>query len=237
MPCMKRLIQPALLVATIAFVAAPLLTPPFMGYDPGIFPVRIDRPSIQPAGYAFSIWGLIYLWLIAHAGFGLFARRDKVQFTRPSLPLLAAVALGTLWLAIAGAFPILATITILIMAALALTAFLIANPAQDRWLLSAPLAIFAGWLTAAAAVSTGVILAGYGLLGDTAAALTMLALVLAIALAVQSQCPRMPVYGATVVWAILGIVVVNWGENPTVAYSALAGAAIMVTATLWLFKR
>ena len=234
---MKRLIQPALLVATLAFVAAPLFTPPFMGYDPDIFPVRIDRPSIQPAGYAFSIWGLIYLWLIAHAGFGLFARRDRLQFTQPGLPLLAAVTLGTLWLAIAGSFPILATLTILLMAALAQSAFLIADPAQDRWLLSAPLAIFAGWLTAAAAVSTGVVLAGYGLLGDTTAALTLLALVLAMAIAVQAQCPRMPVYGATVVWAIIGIAVANWGHNPTVAYAALAGALAMATATLWLFKR
>ena len=41
-----------------------------MGYDPGQFPVVIARPSIQPAGYAFAIWGLIYAWLMAHAGFG-----------------------------------------------------------------------------------------------------------------------------------------------------------------------
>ena len=234
---MIRYLPHLTLLFAVLFALSPLASGGFNGFTPDQFPVVQHRWPVQPAGWAFSIWGLIYLWLIAHAGFGLFARRDKVQFTGPGLPLLAAVALGTLWLAIAGSFPILATVTILIMAALALTAFLIADPAQDRWLLSAPLAIFAGWLTAAAAVSTGVILAGYGLLSDTGAALTMLALVLAIALAVQSKCPRMPVYGATVVWAIIGIVVVNWGQNPTVAYSALAGAAIMATATLWHFKR
>ena len=46
-----------ILLATLAFVAAPSVTPPFMGYDPGMFPVRIERPSVQPAGYAFAIWG------------------------------------------------------------------------------------------------------------------------------------------------------------------------------------
>ena len=54
---MTRIAPLILLVATLAFIAAPALTPPFMGYDPGLFPVRIDRPSIQPAGYAFAIWG------------------------------------------------------------------------------------------------------------------------------------------------------------------------------------
>ena len=54
---MARTAPLILLVATLAFIAAPALTPPFMGYDPGLFPVRIDRPAIQPAGYAFAIWG------------------------------------------------------------------------------------------------------------------------------------------------------------------------------------
>ena len=234
---MKRLIQPALVLATLAFVAAPALTPPFTGYDPAIFPVVIARPSIQPAGYAFAIWGLIYLWLIFHSGFGLLQRRGDAGFMRPALPLLAAIALGTVWLAIAGAFPIIATLTILVMAALALFAYLRADQMQDRWLLAAPLAIFAGWLTAAAAVSTGVIIAGYGLLSDTGSAIMMLIAVLLLALTVQTKRPLMPIYGATVFWAIIGVVVVNWGQNPTVSYAALLGAALMALATLVLRLR
>ena len=55
----------------------------------------------------------------------------------------------------------------------------------DRWLLLAPLAIYAGWLTAATGVSIGVLLTGFGWLSDTGAALLMLALVLAVALTIQ----------------------------------------------------
>ncbi|MDZ4392097.1 hypothetical protein [Cypionkella sp.] len=229
---MKRMIQPTLLLVTLAFAVAPFVTPPFMGYDPGIFPVRIERPSVQPAGYAFAIWGLIYLWLIIHAAFGLIKRRDDPAFTKPALPLAIAVALGTVWLAIALAAPIPATLVIIAMAVLAIYAYVIANPDQDRWLLAAPLAIFAGWLTAAAAVSTGVILAGHGVFSDTAAALIMLLVVLAVAITVQVKRPKMPIYGATVTWAIVGIVVSNWGLNPTVAYAALAGAVVMAGATV-----
>ena len=229
---MKRLIQPALLLAAVAFVAAPALTPPFTGYDPGMFPVRIDRPAIQPAGYAFAIWGLIYAWLFAHAVFGVLRRRGDPAFERAALPLLLASSLGAVWLAIAASAPIWAEVTILLMAVFAVTAYLRADPAQDRWLLAAPTAIFAGWLTAASAVSTGVLLSGYGVLSDTVSALAMLAVVLAVALTIQIKRPRMLIYGATVVWAIIGIVAVNWGQNPTVAYAAIAGAAIMAATTL-----
>ncbi len=232
-----RLTSLFLLLATLAFLAAPALTPPFRGYDPGLFPVAITRPAIQPAGYAFAIWGPIYLWLIAHAGFGLWARHDDPAWERTRLPLTGAVLLGSVWLAIAQNYPIIATIAILTMAALALTAFLRAQTQPDRWLLSAPLAIFSGWLTAAAAVSTGLVIAGYGLMSNTTTALVLLIVVFGLALWVQSRKPAMPVYGATVVWALLGIVVANWPDLKPVAIPALVGAVALGTMTVLMSRR
>jgi hypothetical protein len=232
-----RLIQPALLLAIIAMVAAPALTPAFTGYDPATFPVRIERPAIQPAGYAFSIWGLIYLWLLAHSAFGLLKRRNDPAFLRPALPLLVSGLLGSVWLAIASSAPITATFVILVMGGLAMLAYLRADQTHDRWLLAAPLAIYAGWLTAACGVSVGVILAGYGLLSNTGAALLMLAVVIAVALVVQTRRPAMPVYGATVVWAAIGVVLANWADNQTVALTAAGGAAIVALWTLISLRR
>jgi hypothetical protein len=224
------------LLATAAFVLAPTVTPPFSGYDPGIFPVQIARPSIQPAGYAFGIWGVIYGWLALSALFGLW-RRDNAMWNRTRLPLLGALVLGTAWLAIANGFPITATVAIIAMAAFSLTAFLIASPTEDRWGLQAPLSMFAGWLTAASMVSLGVVLAGYGWLSDTATALVMLTVVVLVALTVQSRRPTMPLYGAAVIWASVGVAVVNWQANPTVAYAATAGAALLTLAVGGLFLR
>ena len=232
-----RLIQPALLLAILAMVAAPALTPAFTGYDPGTFPVRIERPAIQPAGYAFSIWGLIYLWLLAHAVFGLLKRRNDPAFLRPALPLLVSGLLGSVWLAIASSAPITATFVILVMGGLAMLAYLRADQTQDRWLLAAPLAIYAGWLTAACGVSVGVIVAGYGVLSNTGAALLMLAVVIAVALFVQTRRPAMPVYGVTVVWAAIGVVVANWADAQTVALTAAAGAIIVALWTLITLRR
>ena len=225
---MPRILAFVLVLATIVFVTAPLFTPPFAGYDPGAFPVAIPDPAVQPAPYAFSIWGVIYLWLLLHAGFGLARRVHDLGFGRVRPPLIVATVLGAVWLAIAGASPEVAAGVIWVMAAAAVAAFLMAPTEPDRWLLSAPLAMFAGWLTAATAVSTGILLGGYGILGDTASALAMLALVLLVALGVQARKPRMPVYGLTIVWALAGVIVANWPDNAVVAYAAAAGGVLVL---------
>lgn len=225
-----------LLIVTLAFGVAPFITPPFTGYDPGLFPVRIERPSIQPAGYAFAIWSVIYLWLISHAVFGLWKRAENPAWDAVRLPLSVAVGVGAVWLWIAGQSAIWGTVTIWIMAAGAILAFLRADPAVDRWMLSGPTAIFAGWLSAAAAVSTGVLVAGYGWLGDTGSAAAMLALVLGIAVTVQMRRPLMPVYGLTVIWALVGVIAANASANLTVAVLAGSGIAVMAV-TLWANRK
>jgi hypothetical protein len=217
-----------LLLATIAFGLAPLVTTPFRGYAPGLFPVLIDRPSIQPAGYAFSIWALIYLGLIAHALFGLTTRRTDPDWDRTRMPLAISITIGAFWLAIAAAYPITATNGIYAMLILALITFLRANADRDPWLLTTPIAVYAGWLTAAAQVSLGVVLAGYGWLTDTQSAAAMLALALAIAVIVQLRRPRSPEYGLTVIWALLAIVQVNWQPNFTVSLLAAGGIVILI---------
>ena len=153
------------------------------------------------------------------------------------MPLTVAIAVGVVWLWIAGQSAIWGTVTIWIMAGTALAAFVRAPTEPDRWLLSGPLAIFAGWLTAAAAVSTGVLIAGYGVLSNTTSALAMLSLVLGIALVVQNRKPRMPVYGLTVIWALVGVIVVNQGDNALVAGAAAVGAVVMLGALAWIWRK
>lgn len=212
-------------LATLLFVAAPALSPHFAGYDPALFPVLIQRPAVQPAGYAFSLWGLIYVWLVVHAAFGLWRRADA-RWDKGWLTHVAALLLGSGWLALAGGYPRTATLVIIVMAACAVASFLTADRETDRWTLQAPLALFAGWLTAASMVSLGVILTGDGWLTNTGSAVAMLVAILVVAMSVQRLRPEMPVYSAAVIWAAIGIAVANWGADWTVAYAALAGAAL-----------
>jgi hypothetical protein len=225
------------LLATLAFVTAPFYTPPFTGFDPNQFPVPLADPAVQPAGYAFSIWSVIYLWLILHAVYGLWKRAEDPRWQRVRPPLAVALVLGAVWLAIASASPEWATAVIWGMALAALAAFLLAPTEPDRWLLSAPLALFAGWVTAASLVSTGILLAGYGITGDAEAAYDMMGVILILVPLIQSRKARMPLYSLAVAWALVGIAVANWGSGTAVAWIALAFAAAVLAAAGWLWRR
>jgi hypothetical protein len=228
----RRLKAVLLFTAALAFAAAPFLTPGFGGFDPAAFPVPQADPPVQPAGYAFGIWGLIYLWLLAHAGFGLFARADDPQWDAPRWPLFASLALGASWLAVANAEPVLATVQIWAMLLLAVAAALRTSPAAGPWLHAAPVALYAGWLTAAAWVAFGFLLGGYGLLGGNWAAAVSIAGATGSAVAVQRRLGRAPLYGAAVIWAFAAVAVANAGERLPLALAAVAAAVVVLGATL-----
>ena len=103
---------------------------------------------------------------------------------------------------------LVATVLIWAMLGTALLALFRAGD-MDRWWQQAPVAIYAGWLTAASSVSIGLVLAGYGLMPQTPAALVALVLGLGIALVVQYSLHRAPEYGVTVIWALVGVIVAN----------------------------
>lgn len=207
---MTRLWAGLVLLAAILFAASPFFTDGFNGFEPGQFPVPQDDPPVQPAGYAFSIWGLIYLWLIIGAGFGLLKRSDDPDWEAMRAPLVVSLVIGAAWLPVANVSPVIATILIWVMLGTAfLSLFRVGD--TDRWFQQAPVAIYAGWLTAASSVSIGLLLGGYGLLSGTWAAIVALSFGLVIALVAQYRLHRAPEYGVTVIWALIGVIVANTG--------------------------
>ncbi len=208
--------------ATLAFVLSPLYVRGFNGFDPNAFPIPQENPPVQPAGYAFSIWGLIYLWLLVHAAYGLFKRADDPVWDAPRWPLFGSMAIGASWLAVANISPVWASVQIVVMLVLAVMALLRTTPDHERWLLTAPLALYAGWLTAASWVSVGLILGGYGITGPELAAIVALLGAAATAQFVQRAAPHAFEYSATVIWALIAVVVANVGTAPLPAF--LAGA-------------
>ncbi|TNC52846.1 hypothetical protein FHG66_00690 [Rubellimicrobium rubrum] len=223
------------LIVTLAFAAMGYLVP-FDGYDSGQVPIPQVDPPIQPAGWAFSIWGLIYAWLAVSGIYGLWRRADDPDWDRVRSPLLASLMLGTGWLFIASTSAVWATVVIFLMAGAAVSA-LLGAPARDRWLLQAPVALYAGWLTAASFVSLGSTMAGWGVLtGPLGWAFIGLPLALVTAMAVQADRPRAPEYGIAVAWALFGIAVKNGMERPGVTLLAVAGIASVLTVA-WAGRR
>lgn len=197
------------LLVTIAFVVAPMITPPFTGYTEGQLPIAQPNPPVQPAGYAFALWGLIYSWLAVSAAFGVWKRRGDAAWDAARPALIVSLAVGATWLWVALASPVWATILICVMLISALLALLRA-PSKDIWLFAAPVGLYAGWLTAAANVSLGVAGAGYGIFFDAQIwAYLCIGLALVIAIGTIWTAPFVLTYGAAMIWALIGILVAN----------------------------
>ena len=227
----KGLLATVTLIATLAFVAAPFLTPGFGGFDPDLYPVPQVDPPVQPAGWAFSIWGVIYLWLLVSAGFGWWRRGGDARWNAARPALALSLGLGSGWLVVALQSPLWATVLIWLMLAAALVA-LWRSPLKDRIWLRGPVALYAGWLSAASLVSLGLLGAGYGvapdLLGERGWAALVILAAIVLGGAVQARLSRAPFYGLGIAWALIGITAQNLGDAPILAGLAAIGAAILL---------
>ncbi|MDW3222458.1 MAG: hypothetical protein R8G34_06140 [Paracoccaceae bacterium] len=220
----------AAVALALGFAASPLLVADFNGFDPDQFPVPQIDPPVQPAGYAFAIWGIIYVWLIIGLGFGALRRADDTDWHAMRLPLCLSLAIGSIWLAVAVRSPIWASVLIWAMLLSALVA-LYRSPRQDIWWAALPVGLYAGWLSAASCVSLGLITAGYGWLDSATAALVFVFFALVFASSVQSTLRRAPTYGIAVIWALVGIVIHNLNGDQTVAALAGGGAIALLVPT------
>ncbi|WOI54861.1 hypothetical protein [Palleronia sp. LCG004] len=220
------------LLAALAFVLSPLVSGSFGGFDPNAFPIPQDDPPVQPAGWAFSIWGIIYLWLLVHGVFGAVRRGSDPAWAPMRLPLTVSLGIGAFWIPVANASPIWASVMIWAMLATAILAFL-RTPAKDPLTARAPLGLYAGWLTAASSVSLGLLAAGYGLTGPLVAAWGALALAVGLGLLVHLRRPSRA-YPFAIGWAAAGISFQNMGLHPVLA---VAAGLVALAALIPWFRR
>ncbi|PVA10989.1 hypothetical protein DC366_04180 [Pelagivirga sediminicola] len=228
------------LIAAIAFALSPLLAPGFGGFDANQFPIPQIEPPVQPAGYAFSIWGLIYLWLILGAAYGLWKRRDDANWAAMRLPQVLTLAVGAVWLPVAQSSAVWATVLIWIMWGFAIWALVRAprGGGSDAWLGRAPVALYAGWLTAASSVSLGLMAAGYGGMDPVVAAMLALLIALALTAAIARIRPDAIAYPIGVIWALIGVCVQNAQSGATsVLILAAVGAALLAAQAVLNLRR
>lgn len=223
------------LITAIAFAIAPFLSPEFGGFDPERYPIPQRNPPVQPAGWAFSIWGPIYLWLIAHAAFGVFKYKEDAEWNKGRISLSISLAVGAIWLPVALLSPIWATILIWIMLITALVSLYQSGSTAPAWIARWPVALYAGWLSAASFVSIGLLLAGYAIVGETSAAVIALGLATVFA-GFNAYRLKSWAYGAAVAWGFLGIAIANMNSSTILPVAAVT-AAIFVFVLSMLTKK
>jgi hypothetical protein len=201
-----------------------------------------------PAGYVFSIWGLIYLGLIAFAVY----QALPAQATNPILqrigPLVIANAVAnSIWIFFwhYELFPL----TVLAMAVVLGTLIAIYLRLDRhragitnawRWCVQVPFSIYLGWISVAtvANVSGALYWAGWNGGGIDpqiwTAVLLAVAAGLAVAMAVRE---RDIAFGGVILWAFVGIMIKQAGA-PLVAGSAgVLGGLVLLVLVATLLRR
>lgn len=243
----RRLIVLAATVFSVLIGRVPALFG--WGQSPAEFSEGGDG-TLRVAGYAFAIWGLIYLWLLVYAVRQVLPQTgESLLLHRLGWPSVVAL-LGIGWWVVAAALDWQAATVVLIfgsLAALLIPLLLNAGAVRalprgdrDRWMTVWPLTLLAGWLTVAAPLNLITVATRNDALPEvfspTVWAILAIVAVTAVAFGVTVRL-RTLAYGLPIAWGLLGAFVAEQEGNPLLAYTALAAAvAVLVGAIVLSFR-
>ena len=195
-----------------------------------------------PAGYVFSIWGLIYLGLIAFAIYqALPGQRDNLRLCRAGYLFAASCLANVAWLFLWHyeqflwtVVAMLSLLVLLILIYLRLEIGRAAVPGAERWLVHVPFSVYLGWITVATIANVTSVLdyvnwSGWGV-SPEAWAVIMLAGGAGNAAAVGLTRGDVG-YMLVIVWAFVGIAIKH-AATPLVAAASWVAAALVVLALI-----
>ena len=191
-----------------------------------------------PAGYVFSIWGLIYIGLIAFSVYQLLpiahAREDSARI---GYHYVVASLANVVWLVLWHYGPLALTPLPMIVLLVSLGQIYVrlgigkrTTSQTQRWLAHVPFSVYLGWITVATVANMASVLyalnwGGWGFGGQVWAFLLMLvAAALAITFCLKHHDMA---YTLVIAWALLGISV-KQGGSTLVSPAALVLAILLV---------
>jgi hypothetical protein len=227
------------IVATIGVNAAANAVP-INGLTTGDIADRFDVYFL-PAAYVFSIWGLIYLGLVAYGVYqALPSQRDNPRLAAVDGPFLVASAANCGWIFAwhYEQFPLSLLVMLVLLASLLAIYLRLGSdrqqvPATEGWAVHIPFSIYLGWITVATVANVTALLdylqwGGWGVSPEVWFIIVSL-VVLAIAVGVLAT-RRDIAYGLVIPWAYVGI----YARYPDVASVAVTSllVAIIVLAVI-----
>jgi len=210
-----------------------------VGLSAAQFSAQGDQ-TLRAAPYAFGIWSIIYLGLIAFAiyQFRPAIRRSTVM-GKVGWPAAGGILGCGLWILASAFNQQWLSVAIILASAGSLIGGLLCAPGtvsrNELWMIITPLTLLAGWLTIASGLNLATVLTAQGVIAPSVAwAAAAILAVLAAGFLVGRRLFT-PVYVAPVVWGLIGVAVAEAGR-PVVAGLALAGA-LTLTASLVTLRR
>lgn len=215
---------------------------PLNGLETGTISDRFDIFFV-PAGYVFSIWGLIYLALVAYTVFQALPTNADNPILKKIAPFYWVGSLANsvwifLWHYEVFSLTLIAMVAILITLIL-ISQKLVNTEGSEKWLVRLPFSIYLGWISVAtiANVSQTLFLydwKGWGIAGQVWAVimLAVAALLGILKLWLENDVP----YGLVLVWAFVGITVSQAGAALVVTAAWTAAILLLVAAVFNVLK-
>jgi hypothetical protein len=190
-----------------------------------------------PAGYVFSIWGLIYLGLVLFALYqALPSQRENPRLRRIGYPFALSCLANIAWLFLwhYEYFPLtlVAMVTLLLLLITIYVRLGIGRGAvstTETWLVHVPFSIYLGWITVATIANAASLLdyLNWGQWGLSAEAWTVIMLLAGVGIASAISFTRGDVaYMLVIIWAFVGIAV-RHSDTPVVAVAAWAATGLV----------
>ena len=237
----RKMLQAANVIGFIAVIAVNALanTLPLNGVTTA--ELSDSYPNLfVPAGYVFSIWGVIYLLLL---GFTVYqarsAQRDSDFIDKIGWLFFLSCVFNSVWiflwhwrLVLPSVLVMFGLLGTLVMIYLRLDIGRGEPGRNERLYVHLPFSVYLGWITVAPIANVTALLVSWGWpsYGPAAVNWTMLVIAVAVALSLANVWQRRDVgYNLVLVWALVGIAVKQWGMGP-VPYAALIGGAVIAVA-------
>jgi len=196
-----------------------------------------------PAGYVFSIWGLIYIGLIAFAVYqALPAQRTNPRLQRVGYWFALSCLANIVWILLwhYNLFPASLLVMLVLLASLIVTYLRLdigraTVGAAEKWAVNVPFSIYLGWITVATVANATSVLYhlqwnGFGISPEIWAVL-MIGAATIICLAVILT-RRDVAYSLVLIWALIGIAVKHGDRSQIVAPMAVAMALVIAVALI-----
>jgi len=201
-----------------------------------------------PAGYVFSIWGLIYIGLIAYAIFqALPAQRENPRLRATGWWIALGGLANSVWIFLWHylQFPLTLVAMLVLLATLIITYLRLGTgrtkvSAVETWAVRVPFSIYLGWITVATAANATSLLDylkwdGFGIAPEIWMGI-VLAAVLVIA-TLMAFTRRDVAYALVLLWALAGIGVKHAAVAAVVIPTWITFALVALTLAAALFLR
>lgn len=198
--------------------------------------------TLRAAGYAFSIWSVIYVGLVAYAVWQALPRnRADPAVEATALPAIVAILGCGAWIWAAASNGQWASVAIILTsAAAAIFALARALPAyeanvRDHLFVYWPLGLLAGWLTIASAINIVTVLTARGIVppGSELVGVVGVAAVTTVGAVVLLRL-RLLAYAVPIVWGLIAVWVAEHVAKPLPAGAALFAAAGLAILAIWV---